>query len=606
MTDISTQAGGNSVAQNDTSVTRNSLAARFQIDNWTVEPALNRMHRDKEKVHFEPKVMDVLVYLAERPGSLVTRQELDEAIWPNMIVGYDALTSAIQKLRKAFDDNPRKPHVIETLSKKGYRLIAAVEHLQEIDSTNEGIVSDQHENDRLSDSFDEKPSVSTHSLEGKRKSRMWITASAVFLFGMVLLLGVFRSDQTTVKAPVPEETVSAQKEQPVLAVLPLLNQSEDPKQEYFIDGITEDLITDLSRISGLGVISRNSMFGYKGTAPEPQEVAMQIGASHVLEGSIRKVANEVRINVTLIDASSGVSVWADRFDGNLQDVFKFQDRVTQDIVSALALKLTEEEQYVLTRERRTSIEAQGLYFMGRAYYSSASKQQNEESRENYRRAIEMDPNYAQAYAAIALTYLDDWRRRWVDNPHEAAVKAIRYAQQAIDVDDSNPQAHFAQGYIYLYAKGEHDRAIESAKAALALDPNYANGYALLSSAYFFSGYPDLALPLDLKAKQLDPGNSNLYLVHLGRSYYFQGKYQEALDAFMQSEERNYNYMPNHLWLALTYQKLDQPEDAEWEIDKVLTLDPDFSIQYWMKTRPYKNPEHRAQLFEGLSELGLPE
>jgi tetratricopeptide (TPR) repeat protein len=189
--------------------------------------------------------------------------------------------------------------------------------------------------------------------------------------------------------------------------------------------------------------------------------------------------------------------------------------------------------------------------MGRAYYGSISKQENEASRKHFRRAIELDPEYAQAYAALALTYLDDWRRDWSENPEEAIDKALTFARQAIAVDEMLPQAHFALGFISLYAKGQHDLAIEKAKAALALDPNYVSGYALLSSAYFFSGLPEKSLPLDRKAIQLDPSSSFLYHMHLGRSYYFQGRYKEALDSLKQAAERNYNYIPNHVWLAAT-------------------------------------------------------
>ena len=391
---------------------------------------------------------------------------------------------------------------------------------------------------------------------------------------------------------------------PAIAVLPFSNMSDDPAQAYFSDGITEDLITDLSRLSGLTVIARNSVFSFKGSMPEPQEVARHLGARYLLQGSVRRVANQVRINVTFIDAESGLNIWAERFDGTLEDIFSLQDQVLAKVVSELEVKLTTQEKATLKKTKAANVEALQEFFWGRVTYGSVSKQENEAARKRYRRAIELDPNFAEAYAALSLTYLDDWRRRWGASREEAIEKATDLAQQAIRIDPNVPQAHFALGYIYLYVHKGHERAIEEAKKTLELDPNYADGYALLSSAYFFSGYPEKALPLDRKAMRLNPTSSFLYYVHLGRSYYFQKHYQEAIEAFQSAEERNHNYIANHLWMAATYAQLDQPDDAAWEVDQIFTLDPEFDLNHWMDTRPLKKSEHRQHLLDGLHKAGL--
>jgi tetratricopeptide (TPR) repeat protein len=312
----------------------------------------------------------------------------------------------------------------------------------------------------------------------------------------------------------------------------------------------------------------------------------------------------VRINVTFIDAESGLNIWAERFDGSLDDVFTLQDKVVDKIVSELEIKLTVQEQANLKKPKAANVEALQEFFWGRATYGSISKQENEAARKRYRRAIELDPNFAEAYAALALTYLDDWRRRWGPSREASISQAIDLAQKAIQIDSNVPQAHFALGYIYLYVHKGHDRAIEEARKALALDPNYADGYALLSSAYFFSGYPEKALPLDRKAMRLNPASSFLYFVHLGRSYYFQKNYQQALDAFRNADERNHNYITNHLWMAATYAQLEQLEEAAWEVDQILTLDPEFSLSHWMDTRPLKKSEQRQHLLAGLHKAGI--
>jgi TolB-like protein/DNA-binding winged helix-turn-helix (wHTH) protein/Flp pilus assembly protein TadD len=562
---------------------------QFQVADWEVDPASGWIRRGEITRKLEPRVMDLLIALAQQPGVVLPREELEAQVWSGMVVGYDALSSAMIKLRKALGDDPHHPQYIETLPKKGYRLIASVQDVG-------AIAEEDAAQTRISSQTEPR---FFHSV---KKSSWLLLTGALFVVvgGLLIWLLTLRS--------VPENdeiaAVAQHADAPSIAVLPFSNLSDDPNQIYFSDGITEDLITDLSRLSGLTVIARNSVFSFKDSMPEPQEVAQLLGARYLLQGSVRRVANQVRINVSFIDAETGLNIWAERFDGSLEDVFTLQDQVLAKVVSELEVKLTSQELANLKKPTTANFEALEEFFWGRATYGSVSKQENEAARKRYRRAIELDPNFAEAYAALALTYLDDWRRRWGISREEAISQAIDLAQKAIQIDPSVPQAHFALGYIYLYVHKGHDLAIEEAKKALALDPNYADGYALLSSAYFFSGHPEKALPLDRKAMRLNPASSFLYFVHLGRSYYFQKHYEQALEAFQSADERNRVYVTNHLWLAATYAQLDQLEEAAWEVDQILTLDPDFSLSHWMDTRPLKKTEHRQHLLAGLHKAGI--
>ena len=562
---------------------------QFQVADWEVDPTSGWIRRQGVTHKLEPRVMDLLVVLVEQPGIVLTREDLESKVWSGMVVGYDALSSAMIKLRKALGDDPRHPQYIETLHKKGYRLIAPVQAAvmtAQVDTAPNSV----------------RPEITPRFALSLEKSSWRIIALVLFIVvgGLLILQFTHR--------PVPdiENTVVITKrtDTPSIAVLPFRNLSDDSAQTYFSDGITEDLITDLSRVSGLTVIARNSVFSFKDSMPEPQEVAQHLGARYLLQGSVRRVANQIRINVTFIDAESGLNIWAERFDGPLEDVFKLQDEVLHKVVSELQVKLTSQEQAYLNKPTAASVEALEEFFWGRATYGSVTKEENEAARKRYRRAIELDPNFAEAYAALALTYLDDWRRRWGISREMAISQAIDLAQKAIEIDPSVPQAHFALGYVYLYVHQGHELAIEEAKKALALDPNYADGYALLSSAYFFSGYPEKALPLDRKAMRLNPASSFLYFVHLGRSYYFQKHYSEALEAFQSADERNHVYVTNHLWLAATYAQLGLMEDASWEVDQILTLEPDFSLSHWLDTRPIKKTEHRQHLLAGLHKAGI--
>ena len=565
-----------------------SLQTPFLLGDWEVDPATGWIRRGESQQKLEPRVMDLLVVLARQPGGVLSREELEAQVWSDMVVGYDALSSAIIKLRKALGDDPHQPQFIETLPKKGYRLIAPVGDI------------DTPVGDSGPAASDEPTREGSLSSSPGRSAWKWPAAGLLLLLIGVLGWFFFQPSADSDDSPIDLSLTGT----PSIAVLPFSNQSDDPAQTYFSDGITEDMITDLSRLSGLTVIARNSVFSFRGTTPEPQEVFKHLGSRYLLQGSVRRAKNRVRINVTLIDAENGVNIWAERFDGSLEDVFSLQDKVVAKVVNELEVKLTAREQATLKKTKAANIEALEEFFWGRATYGSVSKQENEAARKRYRRAIELDPNFAEAYAALALTYLDDWRRRWGISREAAISRAIELAQKAIEIDPNVPQAHFALGYIYLYVHKGHDRAIEEAKKVLALDPNYADGYALLSSAYFFSGYPEKALPLDRKAMRLNPTSSFLYLVHLGRSYYFQEQYEKAIEAFQSANERNSNYVTNHLWMAATYAQLDRPDDAAWEVDQILTLEPGFSLSHWLDTRPLKKSEHRQHLLEGLHKAGI--
>jgi adenylate cyclase len=206
--------------------------------------------------------------------------------------------------------------------------------------------------------------------------------------------------------------------------------------------------------------------------------------------------------------------------------------------------------------------------------------------------------------ALVLTYLDDQRRSWSADPEVSIDRALTLARQAISINDTVPQAYFTLGFIYLYAKAQHDNAIAAAEKAIELDPNYADGYTLLSSAYFFSGYPEKSLPLDRKAKQLNPTASYLYYMHLGRSHYVQQRYKEAVEALQQAVELNINYIPNHLWLAATYAEMGIIDEAVWELEQVFTLNPGFSADDWIESRPYKDPLYKKRLYDSLLKAGI--
>src|SRR3989442_10622358 len=304
---------------------------------------------------------------------------------------------------------------------------------------------------------------------------------------------------------------------PSIALLPFENMSGDAGQEYFSDGITEDLITGLSKLSGLFVIARNSVFAYKGKTLKPAQVSRELGVRYLLEGSVRKAGNQVRITAQLVDATTGYHVWAERYDRDLKDVFALQDEVTQKIVGVLAVKLTVPEKVGLTRAPTGNLEAYDYVLRGKEYRGRTTRDANAEAGKMFRRAIELDPDYAAAYAELGWSHLQAWQFQWSRDP-ETLQRALELAQQAIARDDSLAGPPCLLGQVYLWKK-EHERAIAEAERAVGLAPNDADSYETLAEVLAWSGRADAAIRYIKEAMRLDPQYPFFYLWTLGHAYY---------------------------------------------------------------------------------------
>jgi adenylate cyclase len=396
-----------------------------------------------------------------------------------------------------------------------------------------------------------------------------------------------------------EQTALPLPDKPSIAVLPFNNMSDDPAQEYFSDGITEDLITDLSRVSGLFVIARNTVFTYKDRPATVEEVARELGVRYVLEGSVRKAGNEVRINAQLIDASTGFHLWADRFDRELEDVFALQDEVTERIVSALEVELTETERESLARRYTESIEAYDVFLRGWEQYWQYSEQGSLQARELYGRAIELDPEFARAYANLAMTY--------TGNIGSASVlsleRAYDLAQKAIALDDALPQVHWVMALVLLFDK-DYDEALASSDRALLLDPNYADAYAQKAWVLQYAGKPEEGLEVLERAKRLNPHFPFSYLMVEGETYFTMGRYEAAIDTLRAGLERNPGAQRLRVFLAASYAQAGRLDEALWEVTELLTLDPDFSLEDVPEVAPYKDSEPLGRLLDGLRKAGL--
>ncbi len=391
-------------------------------------------------------------------------------------------------------------------------------------------------------------------------------------------------------------------DKPSIVVLPFLNLSGDTEQEYFSDGITEDLITDLSKLSGLFVISRNSAFLYKGKAVRPEQVSKEVGVRYLLEGSVRKAGNRVRITAQLIDATTGYHLWAERYDRELQDIFAVQDEVTQKIVTALKVKLTPSEQERVHRAPTNNLEAYDFFLRGLECHSHRTEEANTQARQMFERAIALDAQFAAAYAMLGRTYLTELVFQ-LGKKDLAVERLFVLAQRAVALDDTLPIAHETLAYAYLGQK-QYDQAIAAAQRAIALDPNSADAHVTLGEILCFAGQPEKALALVEQAMRLNPRYPMSYLWSLGQAYAFLGRTDEAIATVKRVLVRNPDHITAHMMLAVILGELARTEEARQEVAEILRINPQFSLANLRKRIPYKDPAALERMVTGLQKAGL--
>jgi TolB-like protein/Flp pilus assembly protein TadD len=339
-------------------------------------------------------------------------------------------------------------------------------------------------------------------------------------------------------------------DKPSIVVLPFVNMSGDLGQDYFSDGLTETLTGDLSKISSLFVIARNSAFTYKGKAVKVQDVGREMGVRYVLEGSVQRADQRVRITAQLIDATTGFHLWAEQYNRPLQDIFVLQDEIVQKIVTTLKLQLTLSEQGVLARKTTDNLEAYDFLLRGLEYWFRFTQEANVQARQMYEKAIELDSQYAAAYASLGTTYYIAWIWRWSPDP-QTLEQALAMAQKAATLNDSLPLAHSLLSMAYAQ-KQQYEQAIAESERAIALNPNDSNSYAAQAEVLNFAGRPEEALRAVEQALRLDPRYPAWYLFEVGWAYNWMGRHEEAIAAFKTLLLRNPNFLSAYPWLAVSY------------------------------------------------------
>ncbi|MDC1286713.1 adenylate/guanylate cyclase domain-containing protein [Gammaproteobacteria bacterium] len=395
-----------------------------------------------------------------------------------------------------------------------------------------------------------------------------------------------------------EHMASSLPDKPSIAVLPFNNLSDDSQQEYFVDGLTEDLITDLSQVSGLFVIARNSVFTYKGRAVKVQDVAEDLGVNHVLEGSVRREGERLRINAQLINAISGHHVWAERFDRELTDVFALQDEVIKKIVTALKVELTDAEKGGLEKRYTDSIEAYDLFLKGQRAFFEFTREGNQAARDLYREAVELDPKFARAWANLGWTHARDYQDGWSESPEDSLDTALALTKKGSKLDPTSSQVHWVLGQVLLFRQ-EYERALEAVRKAIELSPGNADARILLARILAFSGDPKESIRLIEEAMRINPYYPMQYQMNAGIAYFADGNYIKAESALIEAADRNPGAQRVRMWLAATYANAGKIEEAAWELQELMTLNPSFSVKSIERSIPFRDVTVRDRLVNGL-------
>ena len=371
-------------------------------------------------------------------------------------------------------------------------------------------------------------------------------------------------------------------DKPSIAVLPFQNMSGDPEQDYFCDGLVEDIITTLSKLAGLRVIARNSTFVYKGRSVDIREAAKQLGVRYVLEGSVRKSGNRIRITAQLIDAQDGTHLWAERYDRAMDDIFAIQDEITLVLATEMQVKLTEGEDARLHYTTTTNVEAWTCWVQGMSHHRQAvTKEAQAQARFFWEKALALDPASAALNAELGLLHSFDARFEWWDDRETAIKKALAYVDRALEIDPGNADACTASSLILLFQR-QHDEAVAAARKAVELAPGSADTAELASHVLAASGYPAEAVVLSEKAMTLSPNYPAVYLGTLGNAYRLAGRTQQAIEAFQAYHARNPGFGLADIVIA--YQQTGKSEEARRAAEQLLAARPNFTVAAWLKTQ----------------------
>jgi TolB-like protein/DNA-binding winged helix-turn-helix (wHTH) protein len=496
----------------------------FQFAGHTLDVARSSLRGADGEVQLRPKSFEVLVYLVENADRLVPKDELMRAIWPNVVVTDESLTHCVSELRSALGDSQQT--IIKTVPRRGYRFAAPVSRL-------------------AADLASMAPSVATAAL------------------------------QPPTLPDIGRKLEPALPDRPSIAVLPFQNMSGDPEQEYFADGVVEDIITALSRFSSLFVIARNSSFTYKGRAVDVKQVGRELGVRYVLEGSVRKAWDRMRITAQLIDAANGAHLWADRFDGALEAVFDLQDRVTEGVVTAIAPKLEQVEIVRARRKPTESLDAYDYFLRGTESLHLNTQESTAEALRLFSRAIELDTNFAAAHGMAAFCYVARKASRWVTDRAQDIAEANRLARRALQLASDDAIALARGGHTLAYVVEDFDAGRLFIDRALALNPNLAPAWFASGWLRVWIGEHETAIKHTARLMRMSPLDPFLAWMHSATAFahVFTGRYELGVAHAELALSEKPNLHQALRAAAVSNALAGRPEQARKAIARLRQIDP---------------------------------
>jgi TolB-like protein/Flp pilus assembly protein TadD len=542
---------------------------QFVFGDCVLDPERRELSRRSKAIAIGPQVFDLLVYLVQNREQVVSKDQLLDAVWAGRIVSESTLTSHINAVRKAIGDSGEEQRLIRTVARKGFRFVGDVREAQTSDGFE--VLKTEIKESRETPAPSPTPSLAPSPASG----------------------------------PSPVLTLP---DSPSIAALPFQNWSGDPEQEYFADGVVEDIITALSRINWLFVVARNSSFTYKGRAVNVQQVGRELGVRYVLEGSVRKVANRVRITGQLVDATTGVHLWAEHFDGTLDDIFELQDQVAASVVGAIAPQLERAEIERAKRKPTGSLDAHDYYLRGIANVHRGTREAVAEALPLFRKAMELDPDFASAYAMAAWCHFLHKFNGWTADPAKEAAEGARLARRAVELGKDDAVALARSGHALAHLAGDLDRGIALTDRALALNPNSAAAWLLGGYLRISRGEPDAAIERFARAMRLSPLDPEMPRMQCGMAmaHLFAGR----LDAASLWAEKAFRTRPTYLAvvgaIAASHALAGRMDEARRAMDHLRKLDPKLRISNLDDWVPLNRPEDRAMFADGLQKAGLPE
>jgi len=512
----------------------------YSFDNFLVDTERRELRRDGQTRAVEPQVFDLLEYLIRNRDRVVSRDDLLAGVWNGRIVSESTLASRINAARNAIGDNGEDQRLIRTILRKGVRFVGTV-----------------------------------READAERSTR----------------------------AATPSSNALALPERPSIAVLAFANLSSDAEQDYFADGISEDIITGLSKLRWFFVIARNSSFIYKGKAIDIRQVGRELGVRYLLEGSVRKSASRVRITAQLIDADSGKHLWADRYDRDLADIFALQDDITKKVVAAIEPKLLEAEGIRSQHRSPEDLGAWDMLIRANSLFWRLTKDESQAAIALLKQLVQRHPLYAPAHSMLAFVLLVSRQGGW-HMMEPQVMQAATLAARAVELDDSDPWAHLALGFV-AFTRRCTDDAVEEFQRALDLNPNFAAAHGFLGCALAFDARSDQAIDHIEQAIRMNPHDPQNALLNaaLAAAHYQAGRYGEAVGIADKAIQQRFELTNGHRIYVASLAQAGRTDEARAALARLQKLHPDNSIAWIERNVPY-TPGPMAKFLEGFRKAGL--